>query len=158
MNLIEEICTAAKDLAQMLAGGGKNILPDDIVERVAACDKAGIALSSHARSECVRAKGDICARFNRYDEFTDMFMSDSQDMQSLKDAGVSDDDCTNFAMEMVETFAMNLLQSIPKDAASKQAAKFKDDALKMLDVVALACEKEGFLAKGILEQDKAGSR
>ncbi len=155
LDLISEICTAAKDLASILSGG-KLTLQDDIVEKVAACDKAGVVLSSFARAECVRAKCDIMMRVNRYSEFADILMESSTDIRGLEEADLDADTRVSFAMEQVERCAIGLFETIPEEVSSKAATKFKTDAIKMLEAVGQACEKPEFLAKAFLEQAKAG--
>ncbi len=54
MELIEQIATAVRDLAQLLSG--KAGAASDIVDKVAACDAAGVTLSSHVRAEVFRSR------------------------------------------------------------------------------------------------------
>ena len=157
LKLIEEISTAVRDLAQTLGGGKQGAAADDIVKHVQACDRAGVILSSLARSECARAQCDVHVRCNKYGDLVSVLMEDSPDIASLTDTGMSLDNCTDFVQEQVERVSIDMLQAIPEEHTGKAAAKIKEEAAKLMMAWLAACGNEKFLGKGIKFQAEASS-
>eukprot|EP00959_Pyramimonas_sp_CCMP1952_P446331 9345080-Pyramimonas_sp.AAC.1 len=57
LDLMESIAAASKDLATVLSGA-KASVQDEFIDKVVACESAGITVSGYARAECVRAQAD----------------------------------------------------------------------------------------------------
>ncbi len=151
LDLIEEVAMAARDLANILAGS--KVPQEDLVDKIQACDKAGVLLSAHARCECIAAKSDILLRCFKYNEVTALFGSRSPEAAELTDAGMDTDALTLFAVEQVERIAMIMINAIPEDLSSKPAAKAKDEAIKYFQALIEASgEESDFLGKAFKPQ------
>ena len=153
LELVEQVCTASKDLASIFSGSVKSA--DEVVEKVAACDAAGVVLSSFARAECVKAFCDIQMRFQKYDDFLNILTDSSVHVKQLEDSGMERSQVDDIANDLVERHVIAAIEAIPqKDHTTKAATKAKEETCKFLDAVMGACSKKDFLpsASGIREQ------
>lgn len=153
MELIEQIATAVRDLAQLLSG--KAVAASDIVDKVAACDAAGVTLSSHVRAEVFRSKADMLVQFSKYLDVVETMSSGSSEIESLKKAGLSEAELQNLCMDVLESITIAMLSIISEEHTTKAAGKQKDEAATFLDTIKTGCSNEKFMGKSFQKQAEA---
>ena len=153
LDLIEQIGTAVRDLAHLLSG--KQGALSDIVDKVAACDAAGVVLSSHVRAEVFRARADMLVQFSKYLEIVKCMSSDADEIKSLSEAGLTQDELKNLCLDVLESITMAMLAIVPEDTTSKAAIKHKEEAASFLDIVVTGCADEKFLGLNFKTQAEA---
>ena len=152
--LVDQIATAIKDMASLL-GGGKVVVSGDVVEKVNACDAAGVTLSSHVRAELLRARVDHCVQRCRYLEVAEILSADSAEVKSLQEAGLSSTELQNLCMDTLEGAIIGIMSLIPEEHTSKQAGKQKEEIASFLGTIITQCSNEKFLASKFKKQAEA---
>ncbi len=156
LDLIQTIATAVRDMSAVVAGTSKGASQDDIIQRVAACDDAGLFFGVHIRTECVKSRIENTLQHCKYDELLNMLSESSDEFKPLIEAGMQASDLKEFAVELLERSTLTLLETIPEEKHnSKIGIKAKAEVGSFLDIALDKCHSADYLGSGFTPQAEA---